>query len=61
MIRREFMKLLSIATAGLALFRVAGPSQTRAAKPPALSQRAWLTGSARSGCAHLPGYNLPLQ
>jgi Ni,Fe-hydrogenase I small subunit len=57
MIRRDFMKLLSIATAGIALL------QTPFTKPAVAnithkSKRQWLSGSARSGCAHLPNADL---
>jgi len=53
MIRRDFMKLLSIATAGVAFM------QTPSVKPAVAGgkyqpKRQWLSGSARSGCAHLP-------
>lgn len=57
MIRRDFMKLISIATAGLALFRFARPEPAVAQLPPK-QRRQWLSGSSRSGCAHLPGADL---
>lgn len=56
MIRRDFMKLLSIATAGLAVFRSSVSTPVSAA-PVTKSQRRWLSGSARSGCARIPGYD----
>ncbi len=53
MIRREFMKLVSIATAGMAVFRL-GQTSRAIDLTPTSSRRQWLHGSARSGCAHFP-------
>lgn len=52
MIRRDFMRLVSIVTAGLAFFRLL-PVSTHAALPIASIKRPWLSGSARTGCARL--------
>ena len=60
MIRRDFMKLLSIATAGLAMFRLSRPTPAVAGSPQT-HKRQWLSGSSRSGCAHLPGHDLLTQ
>ena len=54
MIRRDFVKMLSIATAGAALIRFSRPAPVLAKTTPK-PQRLWLSGSVRSGCAHMPG------
>jgi hypothetical protein len=56
-IRRDFMKMVSIATAGLAFFRFVRP-EPAVAKLNSKPRRQWLSGSTRSGCAHLPGADL---
>ena len=62
MIRRDFVKMLSIATAGAALIRFSRPvpvyGVTVLAKTTLKPQRLWLSGSVRSGCAHMPGIDV---
>jgi Ni,Fe-hydrogenase I small subunit len=57
MIRRDFMKLISIAAAGIAFLQtsITKPAVAGATHHP---KRQWLSGSARSGCAHLPNVDL---
>lgn len=60
MIRRDFMKLLSIATAGFAFLQISftKPAVAGATHHP---KRRWLSGSARSGCAHMPNVDFLAQ
>ncbi len=57
MIRRDFIKMLSIVPAGFAFFRGSNPSTSVAAQPKT-SQRQWLSGSSRTGCARRPAAEL---
>ena len=60
MIRRDFMKLLTIAAAGLTIFQFSRPTPSVAGSQHK-HQRQWLSGSPRSGCAHRPGHDLLAQ
>lgn len=60
MIRRDFMKLISIAAMGLAAFGFPRPNSV-VAQPAPKQRRQWLSGSTRSGCAQIPAPDTLIQ
>jgi len=59
MIRRDFMKLLSIASASLAVPKLLRPKAVLA-QAHDQPRRQWLSGSTRTGCAHYPINDIPI-